>query len=476
MDSAIFAAIKSFFDTFGPAVFVPVVLYVIALCLKVTPKKAFMSALSAGVGLMGFMLIIGAFSPIVNPVIEQMVRDTGIQLPVYDMGWQNAAVIAYSTKIGMIFVGICLLLQIVLFLTRYTNVFQAGDLWNNYSYMAWGSVIYLASDNLWLALAAMITMQLYTLMCAEVIQKRWSTYYKYPQCTIASLHTVGVAPYAIAMNWLLDRVGLYKIKSDPETFRSKLGFIGEPMTLGLLLGLLIGFIGNITKIDTLAAWGSITSCGIATAAVMAVFPKISGIFAGAFTAITEASKKTAKGSKHSALGDWYLAVNDATGYGEPATLISGIVLMPIMLLLSFILPGNQVLPMIDLVAVPYVIQPIVASSNGNILKTVISGAIWLSIGLYGGTATGAIFTDVAKSVGGIELGAGIMMITSFAILCNPAGAILFLAFVNGNPITIGIAVIVYIVCYALVRKNRDRIHDWVEKQAENPGGASPAAA
>ncbi len=475
MDSTFFNAIKSFFDTFGPAVFVPVVLYIIALCLKVTPKKAFMSALSAGVGLMGFMLIIGAFSPIVNPVIEQMVKDTGIQLPVYDMGWQNAAVIAYSTRIGMIFVGLCLFIQIVLFLTRYTNVFQAGDLWNNYSYMAWGSVIYLSSDNITLALAAMVTMQLYTLMCAEVIQKRWSTYYKYPQCTIASLHTVGVAPYAIVMNWLLDRIGLYKIKSDPESFRAKLGFIGEPMTLGLLLGLLIGFIGNITKIDTLAAWGSITSCGIATASVMAVFPKISGIFAGAFTAITEASKKTAK-KKGGALGDWYLAVNDATGYGEPATLISGIVLMPIVLLLSFVLPGNQVLPMIDLVAVPYVIQPIVAASNGNIIKTVISGAIWLSIGLYGGTATGPIFTEVAKGVGGVELGAGIMMITSFAILCNPAGAILFLAFVNGNPVTIGIAVIVYIICYVLVRKNRDRIHGWVERQAENPGGGATTAA
>ena len=149
--------------------------------------------------------------------------------------------------------------------------------------------------------------------------------------------------------------------------------------------------------------------------------------------------------------------------------------MPIILVISFVLPGNQVLPMIDLVAVPYVIQPIVAASNGNIFKTVISGAIWLSLGLYGGTATGGIFTEVAKSVG-IEIAAGAMLITSFAILCNPAGAILFLAFVNGNPVTIGIAVIVYIVCYILVRKNRDRIHDWVEKQAEYPGGGETASA
>ena len=34
--------------------------------------------------------------------------------------------------------------------------------------------------------------------------------------------------------------------------------------------------------------------------------------------------------------EWYLAVNDATGYGEAATLITGILLMPTTLVVSFI--------------------------------------------------------------------------------------------------------------------------------------------
>lgn len=461
-----FQAIKSFFDTFGAAIFVPIVIFIIALILKVTPKKAFMSALSAGVGLQGFSLVIGAYSPIVTPIINQMVKDTGINLPVVDMGWQTTAIIAYSTNIGMIYIGIAIVLQTVLFLLRYTNVFQAGDLWNNYSYMAWGSMLFLLTNNFWLSLACMVVMQLYALLCTEVIEKRWSTYYHYPNCSIASLHTATIGPYAVAMNWVLNKLGLYKIKADPESFRKKLGFIGEPMTLGLLLGLFIGIVGKIRHLGELSSWGAITSCAIATAAVMAVFPKISSIFAGSFTAITEASKKSVKGTK----GEWYLAVNDATGYGEPATLITGIILMPITLLIAFVLPGNTTLPMLDLVAIPYIIQPVVACSNGNILKSMISAEIYLIIGLYCCSITGDMFTKVAVSLGTIKIAEGIMMITSLVIMAQPVAAVIFLAFQSQNPIFIGLVIVVYIVCYVLLRKNREKVHAWIENDSLNPDG------
>ncbi len=461
-----FDILKSIFDTFGAAVFVPVVIFFIALALKVTPKKAFMSALSAGVGLQGFNLVIGAYSPIVTPLINRMVNDAGVNMPVVDMGWQTTSIIAYSTEIGMIFIGVALLLQVVLFLTRYTNIFQAGDLWNNYSYMAWGSILYIMTENFWLSFACMVMLLLYTLLCTEVIQKRWSNYYHYPSCTIASLHTATIGIYAVPMNWLLDKLGLYKIKADPETFRKKLGFIGEPMTLGLFLGIIIGLIGNMKQLGTLAAWGEITACAIATAAVMAVFPKISSIFAGSFTAITEASKKSVKGKNK---GIWYLAVNDATGYGEPATLITGIILMPLTLGIAFILPGNLCLPMLDLVAIPYIIQPIIACSNGNIVKSMISGLIAMAAGLYCCTLTGEMFTQVALSTG-IEIAGGAMMITSLVILGQPVGAIIFLAFASENPILIGLTVLVYIICYVLMRKYKEPLQAWIEECALNPGG------
>ena len=467
----IFEGIKMFFDTFSAVVFVPVIMFIINIAFKVKPKKAFVSALSAGVGLQGFNLVIGAYSPIIEPVINRMVESSGVNLPVYDAGWPNTSVVAYSTQAGMIFVGLAIALQVILFLTKFTTIFQAGDLWNNYSYFCWGSMLFIITGNMPLAIFLMVMQMLITLLITEVIAKRWSTYYGYQGCTIASLHTATVAIIAIPLNWILNKLGLYKIKMDPEGMRKKLGFVGEPMTLGLILGIIIGFVGNVTRLGELAAWGEILSCGIATSAVMSVFPKISSIFSGAFTAITEASKKTTKGVK----GDWYLAVNDATGYGETATLVSGLITMPIVLALAFVLPGNSTLPMVDLVALPYCIQPIVAMSNGNVVKSVIGSVIVGVIFLYVCSACGQTFTDVVAASGGTLGTGGAMMVTSFIIIGQPVGYLTFLIFSTQNPILIGLLVVVYAVCYVLVRKNKEKIYDALERQALNPAGAASAA-
>ena len=238
--SVFFGALKAFFDTFPAAVFVPVIMFIINLAFGVKAKKAFISALSAGVGLEGFSLVISAYGNIINPVIERMITSTGVNLPVYDLGWPNTSVVAYSSEAGMIFIAICIGLQVLLFMTHFTNVFQAGDLWNNYSYMCWGSMIYVLTKNMILAIAVMVVQQVYTLLLTEVIEKRWSTYYKYPGCTIASLHTATIGPIAILLNWIMNKLGLYKVHADPVAMKKRLGFIGEPMTLGLILGLIIG--------------------------------------------------------------------------------------------------------------------------------------------------------------------------------------------------------------------------------------------
>lgn len=461
---AFLGTLNAFFSTFQAAVFVPVFIFIIALAMGVKPKKAFFSALSAGVGLQGFQLVIGSYSPILSPLVNNMINSVGIDLPIVDLGWQNASIVGYSYQVGMIYIAVAIALQVILYLTHYTTVFQAGDLWNNYSYFLWGSCLFVLTGNFWLALACMVVQQLCTLLCTEVIAHRWSTYYGYPNCTIASMHTATCGVFAIPLNILLDKLGLYKIDADPESLRKKLGFIGDPMTLGLFLGLFIGVVGNFNRLGELAAWGEITTCGIATAAVMAVFPKVSGIFAGSFSAITEAGKKKMKAAGN-ANREWYLAVNDATGYGEAATLITGILLMPTTLLIAFILPGNLVLPMLDLVAIPYIIQPFVACSNGNVLKSFIGGLLYMIACLYFCTLTGSAFTEVAVSTGiGLQ---GAAMITSFCMLGHPVAAIIFLAFLSQNPVIIGAVIIVYIVAYIFVHKNMDAIHEFIENSALN---------
>lgn len=454
--------LKEVFDLFGPAVFVPFMLFVISLFLKVPVQKAFNSAILAGVGLTGFNMLIGAYLPQVAPIVNSMVINSNINLPIIDTGWQTSAIVAYSTQVGLIFVGVALVFQIFLFSIKWTNIFMPGDLWNNYNYMIWGSMCFFITKNISLSFGLMFVLNLYTLILAEVIQKRWATYYNYPNCVMTAPHHIEAVPLAIFMEWLLNKLGAHKIKWNPETLRTKLGIIGEPMMLGLFLGLILGVLGNSHRLNTLIAWGQIINVGISTAAVLAVFPKVAGIFASAFTSIIENSRKSAtKNMKGDS--EWYLAVNDAAGYGEPTTLLTGIMLIPLTLLSAFILPGNKVLPLVDLIAIPFVIEAFVCVHKGNIFKTLISGWIWMIAILYIGTAVAPYFTEVAISTG-IPLeysGATVTMIIAIAVL-HPLHGLIFFAFLSKNPVIIGSVVVVYGILYFFVKKNKVQIHAWLE--------------
>lgn len=466
--------VKAIFDTFGANVFVPVMIFIIALILKVKPQKAFLSALYAGVGLTGFTLLLNSYTPIISKVVKKMVTDTGVNLPVFDIGWQGASLVAYSTQAGMIFIIVALILQTVLFLVRWTDVFQPSDLWNNYSYMVWGSMCFFVTKNMFLSLMLMILLNMYSLLLSDSIAQRWSNYYKYPRTTIIAMHNLEPAIFGMIMDPIWNKLGINKINLSPQFLQKKLGFLGEPISLGFFLGMLLGILGNFKYLNTLAAWGSVLQVGIATSAIMAIFPKIAGIFAQAFAPLSQAASRSIRKSSKSKAGEekdtgkarlWFLGVNDAVGFGEPATLITGILLIPIMVLIAIFLPGNQVLPVIDLLALPYWIEGLIALSNGNMVKTMINSVIWFSLGLYMCTATAPLFTHIATAGVGVAIPTAALMVTSFNILGKPFFGLIFFAFLSQNPVWIIATVVLYFVLWGLFKKNKDAFRAYLENAA-----------
>ena len=460
----IMQSLSNVFNTFGSAVAVPIIIIIISLFLKVEGKKAVMSGINAGIGLTGFGWLINSYIPIIVPAVNNFVAATGIDLPAVDIGWQATSVIAYATRAGMMYLGFGLIFQILLFVFRVTNVFIPGDLWNNYSYMFWGSMIYVVTNDIWLALAVMFILTLFNIIFIEMNSKRWSTYYGYQNCTVPALHIAPSTPFAVAGNWLMNKMGANKIRWRPEDIQERMGFLGEPITLGLILGFVLGIFGHLSDLGTLAAWGNIMTIAISTAAVMAIFPRVANIFASAFMPITEAARRqTTKDVKQGE--DLYIGINDATGYGEPATLISGIILIPVMLLLCVLLPGNKTLLLVDLTAISFIIQPIVAASNGNIFKTVILSAIWFSIGLYICTWTAPMFTEVYAQFAAEPLAEG-ALVTAGMIANKPiAGGLIFMPAVNFGWAAVGVLFVIWIPLYFLFKKNKVKIQDFMEAQA-----------
>jgi len=462
--TAFMETLSNIFNTFGSAIFVPVIIFVICLILGVDLKKSFFSGLNAGIGLTGFGWLINSYIPIIVPAVNNFVTATGVDLPIVDIGWQATSVIAYATEAGMMFLGFGLLFQVLLFFAKITNVFIPGDLWNNYSYMFWGSMIFAVTGNIWLALALMFLQVLYNVIFIEMNSKRWSTYYGYPNCTVPALHIAPATPFAVLGNWVMNKMGAYKIRWQPEAIRMKIGALGEPIVLGFILGFLIGVLGNLQNLGTLGAWGNIMTIAISTAAIMAIFPRVANIFASAFMPITEAARK--RSTKGVEVGmDLYIGINDATGYGEPATLISGLLLIPIMLGLCVLLPGNRTLLLVDLIAIGFIIQPFVAASNGNIFKTIILSAIWFSIGLYVTTFSAPVFTEVYSRFAAEPLAEG-SLVTAGMIANKPiAGGLLWFPVHQWGWAAVGVLFVIWIPLYLLWRKNKVKVHAFMEEQA-----------
>lgn len=463
--------LKSMIDNMSAPIIVPIIIFIIALIFRVKPQKAFLSALEAAVSLQGISMMVSAFTPIITPLIQNMsdfmVNITGVELNVFDVGWQATSLVAFSTSAGMIYLGLGIVLQTVLFLIKWTKCFQPSDLWNNYSYMVWGAMVIFVTGSFPLGIACMVLCNLYSLLVADLLAKRWSNYYQYPNCTIIAMHNIEPGLFAIVIDPILNLLKLNKVKLNPQTIQDKIGFLGEPMTIGFILGLIIGLLGNVANLGSMEGWGSILLCAVATAAVMAIFPKITGFFAQAFAPITEAARKFMGNA-----GDreWYIAVNDAVAYGEPATLTCGLLLMPIMVFIAFFLPGNQTLPVVDLVAIPYMVEGLVAVFHGNMAKVLVTAVIWFSIGLLMCTATADLFTQVAIDAG-YAIPAGAAMITSFNILGKPLVGLVFFAFLTGNPLWIGLTVVIYVVAYILYRMNDKKIEAHLENMAAKNAGA-----
>ena len=115
-----------------------------------------------------------------------MVDASGLSKPALDIGWQAVAAVCYSTDLGMMFIGVGLLFQIVLWFGKWTDIFMPSDLWNNYSISVWGSFLFLLTGNMPLAFGLMLFINLVILLIAEAVQKRWSTYYNYPGCAMTA--------------------------------------------------------------------------------------------------------------------------------------------------------------------------------------------------------------------------------------------------------------------------------------------------
>ncbi|WP_054645608.1 PTS transporter subunit IIC [Secundilactobacillus oryzae] len=168
-----------------------------------------------------------------------MVKIYGLHLKTLDIGWPAASAVAFGTEIGALVIPLGLLLNVVMLVTKTTKTLNI-DLFNYWHYAFVGSLVSIETNSFWWgAFAAAIT-YIISMVAADRTQKKMENFYGEDLKGISITHgyTVAFAPFAIAINWVIERIpGLRSIDLDAEKMQKRFGILGDPIFLGLVIGL-----------------------------------------------------------------------------------------------------------------------------------------------------------------------------------------------------------------------------------------------
>jgi PTS system galactitol-specific IIC component len=272
-------------------------------------------------------------------------------------------------------------------LTKTLNV----DLWNYWQFAFIGAAVTATSGSIVWGLVAAGVASVIALLLADYTQPYIEKFFKMPGISLPHLTALGFMPLVIPLNWLFDRIpGINKLYADPETIRKRFGIFGEPMSMGLIIGALLGIFGGL-------ALDKILGLAITMASVMYLMPKMVAILMEGLIPISEAARDFM--TKRFGDRQIFIGLDAAVSLGDPAVIAVGLILVPITIVLSFIIPGNQLLPFADLAVIPFIVCLITAMSRGNVIRSIIIGTIVMACILLIATNLSPAETIMAADAG-----------------------------------------------------------------------------
>lgn len=382
----------------GAAVMMPVIFTVLGLCIGIKFSDALKSGLKVGVGFVGLSIVTALLTSALGPALDTVVNIYDLQLKVFDMGWPAAASVAYNTAVGAFIIPVCLGVNILMLLTKTTRTVNI-DLWNYWHFAFIGAVIYFASESLAWGFFGAIICYILTLIIADVTAKKFQTFYKdMDGISIPQPFCAGFVPFAWAINKGLDAIpGMNKLEVDAEGLKKKFGLLGEPLFLGVVVGIAIGCLTCQSWNEIIDKIPYILGLGIKMGAVMELIPRVTVLFIEGLRPISEATRSLIA-RKFKGADGLNIGMTPALVIGHPTTLVVSILLIPVTLILAVVLPGNQFLPLASLAGMFYVFPLVLPYTKGSVVKTFIVGLVVLTIGLYLVTNLAPAFTLAAKDV------------------------------------------------------------------------------
>lgn len=384
----------NFFLSLGAAIFVPIIIIIAGLIVRMKVKDAVSAGITLGVAFTGMTMLISFMTGAITPAAQKMAETIGVDLPITDGGWTTMSTISWSWPWAFLMFPLVVGINVVLILAKQTSTFNA-DLWNVWGKIFTAVAVYAITGSVVLAFIFAAVQVVLELKAADFHQHRVEAMSGIPGVTITHRMVFLAAPM-YPIDWLLRKIPGLNRSFNAADLRDKVGILAENHVLGFILGILFGVLARFDVAATL-------TLGIQAATALTLFPVISKYFMQALepisNAISEFMRKKFDNRQLWVGLDWpFLG-------GANEIWLAVIWTVPVTLVVSFFLPGNGLLPFAGIINIAIAVAAYFAS-RANIIRMLIQCTIFTPVFLWVGTAFAPFMTELANSTKAVQLEPG----------------------------------------------------------------------
>lgn len=362
------------FINLGAAVMLPIVIAILGKFFGMKLGNAIKSGLLVGIGFQGLVLAVNLLTDSIEPVMNYY-KAMGSGYDAVEVGFAALGAASWTVPFAVFVIPAIIIVNLILVRLKITKVLNV-DIWNFMHFLVPGALAYALSGSAITGFVVAVGCGIVALFFSQWLAPKWGEFFGLEGTTCTTLaFCAWVYPISYLLNKIIDKIpGLKDIDVNIDKIGNKLGMLGDPAVIGVIVG---AFLAIITKQDI----GTILTIAMGVAAAMVLIPRMVSIMMEGLTPMGNA----ANDYMHRKIGDdadIYIGMDIALGLGDPACITCSAIMIPITILLAFIIPDMRFFPLGILAEVCYLAPMCVLSSKGNILRTLICMTILMFITLF----------------------------------------------------------------------------------------------
>ncbi|EKA0743650.1 PTS galactitol transporter subunit IIC [Enterococcus hirae] len=435
----------------GAAVFVPALMLIIGLCMKMKFSEAFSSALTLGIAFTGMSILINYMMTSMGDAAQKLAENTGISLPAVDGGWPGMASISWAWPYAFLMFPLTIGINIILLALNQTKTLNV-DMWNVWNKIFTAVMVsYISGNVIWGFVAASIQIIL-ELKAGDIWGPEVEKLTGIPGVTVPHFVTL-IATILFPIDELLKKIPFFNKPMDADSLKEKIGIFGENSVMGAIIGFLLGLASGYGVAGAL-------QLAVQAATALTLFPMVSKLFSQALSPISEAisdfMKKKFEGKEVFIGLDWPILA------GRNELWVAVIITIPVLLVMAIVLPGNQVLPFAGIINLSFVIGALLLT-DANLGRMIFHGVISAPLFLYGATYFAPYITRLANETGAATVDKGKML--SWSTFEGPDIRYLFSTAFSGNIISI-VLLVGWLALFYIMYQNKKKYNATIGMENE----------